>query len=983
MPPPQNASYLKSIEEVSEKLCGKVRSFIAIDAISVDYQNILRALETSAGCVLVVFGLFPGSSYADPLTFTINDEEVKKVFGDAALTELHHKISWEKGYQLNVDEATGKPHDSGYVGRNFHEGDKAVFSDGWTFIFPLISRNYAISLSPRLFSYGSGSHFLSAVSITGNGRGNSLVINGQDQSTHRGIYIYYWGNISDKDWESNPPKVSIENVDLEISHVRNGIYQYSPSIVEISNEKTVVDCSTYAGSRAFEVASMVVSENLKPFSIAIESGQIEVSGTSEIIYQRLQNGSSVISLNLIRDGTTLLQSVRDKSIYTFNMCGEQVTTNIGGQSLHLQTEGTVTPELAYYTTLKAKAPAVTRLVGGHTAAIYDGAHLTLSSKNIKGAIVFNVGYGGRLSIGSEANQPKVEITGGFEFGAESGKSQVYLGPGSLLNGYISDQTQVSSGGFSPTFLMKNSTWEVNSQLFRAQNLSSRVSGLKLDHATVNLTSEQDTKGQRTYEDLTIGSLESNRGVFILDVDIENQKNDKVVITEGISAGNYVKEAEEGANFDSTENLLKNNSILRFVFSGSSTGGDSGVLVEAPIVVEGTRFQLEPKELDVNGKKAKYQVVDVGAYNYYLANKESSTDPNTRNWYLTLCKEGECLPLQSPPEPENPDIPNQPGNPELPDPGPAFPVYSPSAGAVFALSGMGSQIAFYQGQLTDLRKRLGEIRRDVRGEIRQGLWASVGAQKDRIAGFSSTSFKSTVYRFNFGYDTMADDWLIGANFKYASSNQKTKDAFFRAKGDAHSNGLNAYAVWHNEKGYYTDLILSMDRYHQKLNTSMLNGMKVHGTYHNWGIGVSAEVGKKSFINQQKTWFVEPQLQLAYYRIHGDSFTLSNGMKVKQGNFNSLTGRLGVAVGKDIKSSKGQDKGQVYLSAGVKNEFLGKQKITINGERFSDKLTGNRVYYGLATDWLLSKNFKVYGHIEREKGAHYTKEIEAQIGLKWQF
>ena len=228
-----------------------------------------------------------------------------------------------------------------------------------------------------------------------------------------------------------------------------------------------------------------------------------------------------------------------------------------------------------------------------------------------------------------------------------------------------------------------------------------------------------------------------------------------------------------------------------------------------------------------------------------------------------------------------------------------------------------------------------------------------------------------------------DWLIGGNFKYANANQKTKDAFFKAKGDAHSEGLNAYAVWHNEKGCYADLILSADRYHQRLNTSMLDGTGVRGTYRNWGVGVSAEAGKKSFIDAQKTWFVEPQLQLAYYRIHGDNFTLSNGMEVKQGNFNSLTGRLGVALGRDIKSSEGQDKGQVYLRAGVKNEFLGKQKVYINGERFSDKLTGNRVYYGLATDWLVKKNLKVYGHIEREKGAHYTKEIEAQVGLKWQF
>lgn len=272
---------------------------------------------------------------------------------------------------------------------------------------------------------------------------------------------------------------------------------------------------------------------------------------------------------------------------------------------------------------------------------------------------------------------------------------------------------------------------------------SLVKGFRAEIGSCNchLTLEQDAQGQQTISDLTIDSLESDLGVFILDVDIENQKNDKVVITEGISEGSNLQEARERGEPDPTENLLKNNSVLRFVFSGTSSGGDSGVLVEAPIVVEGTRFQLEPKELEVNGKKAKYQAVDVGTYNYYLANKESATDPNTRNWYLTQCKEGECLPLPSPPEPEQPDDPDKPENPDKPqnpdtpynpgpgtdkrDPGPSLPVYYPSAEAVFALAGMGAQITFYQGQLSDLRGRIGQVRRDVERDVQEGVWAPVG------------------------------------------------------------------------------------------------------------------------------------------------------------------------------------------------------------------------------------------------------------------
>lgn len=656
---------LKHGPRVSEHSSGAVQPSVDRDAVFANHypsQNFFEILESSVGCALLVFTFLSSSCYADPMTYTVNDGTVRDMWGDEEAEKLGHRISWKQWYDLNIDEAKRQPDAAGWAGRNIREGDKVVVSDGWKLIFPVDSNPHknAISLNPRLYTYNQITKFLSSISITGKDQGNSLVIQGQDQSTHRGIYIFYWNELSDEQWESNPPKVSIENVDLEVTHVRYGIDQPSPSIVEISNEKTVIDCSASSGSRAFNVSSMLASEKPRLFSISIDSGHIEAAASPQgaIIYQRLSQGSSVINLNLKREGITLFKAIENEPLSTFNMYGKQVTTNIGGETLYLQNAGSVAP----YRPEKGNS-STTQLVGGHSASISGGAHLNLFSKNIKGAVVFNVGSGGRLSIGSEENQPKVEMTGGFEFVAKSGKSQVYLGPGSLLNGYISDETQASSGDSSPTFLMKNSTWDVNSQLSRVQNLASKVSGLKLDHATVNLTSEQDAQGQQTFSDLTIGSLESDRGVFILDVDIENQKNDKVVITEGIPAGGNLQEAREKAEFDPTENLLKSNSALRFAFTGTSSGGDSGVLVESPIVVEGTRFQLEPKELEVNGKKAKYQAVDVGTYNYYLANKESATDPNTRTWYLTQCKEGECLPLPSPPEPEPPDDPDKPENPD--------------------------------------------------------------------------------------------------------------------------------------------------------------------------------------------------------------------------------------------------------------------------------------------------------------------------------
>lgn len=905
------------------------------------------------------------------MTYTVNDGSVRDMWGDEEAEKLGHRISWKQWYDLNIDEVDGHTDLGGWAGRNIREGDKVVISDKWTLTFPLGHTDVAISISPRRYPAISKESLLTSISITGTGPGNSLVVEGEDKPIHFGIVVEpprsY--DISDADLASNPVKLNIENVDLSVRNVSYGIQQAFPSEVKISNKETVVECnSTSDDSRA--LVSYLYSEK-GTGTISIDSSNIKLSAYAAIIYQvSLNDTSSIINLNsnLEGGGATVLEGIQDEFLLTFEMEGEKAVTNIGGDSLQFQGKGALYSGEAQYQTVIGTKVTSTLLVGGHTGCIHDGAHLNLYSKNISGSIIFNTDTGGKLSIGSEKNQPKSDLTGGFEFAEDSGKSQVFFGPDSIFNGYILDETKVALNDVTPTFTFtgEKTVWNVLTELSPAPVSSSKVSSLNLDKATVDLTAEKDTSSNATYGTLTLGTLDSTKGTFRLDVDIANKINDQIII----------------------EDKVTGQSILSIVSSGTGDGTDSDVLVKAPVDLPEESFLLEPKE--INGQK--YRAIDEGARIYRLANVQNETEKDKRDWYLTPCKEGECLPVEEEPEPPEPTpdppdpTPPDPPKPDKPspdNPGPALPVYSPSAEAIFAMAGMGSQTAFYQGQLSDLRERLGEIRRDVRGEVREGLWASIGAQKDRIAGFSSTSFKSTVYRFNFGYDTEVSEWLIGGNFKYASANQKTKDAFFKAKGDAHSEGLNAYAVWHNEKGCYADLILSADRYHQRLNTSMLDGTGVRGTYRNWGVGVSAEVGKKSFINAQKTWFVEPQLQLAYYRIHGDNFTLSNGMKVKQGNFNSLTGRLGVALGRDIKSSEGQDKGQVYLRAGVKNEFLGKQKVYINGERFSDKLTGNRVYYGLATDWLVRKNIKVYGHIEREKGAHYTKEIEAQVGLKWQF
>ena len=304
------------------------------------------------------------------------------------------------------------------------------------------------------------------------------------------------------------------------------------------------------------------------------------------------------------------------------------------------------------------------------------------------------------------------------------------------------------------------------------------------------------------------------------------------------------------------------------------------------------------------------------------------------------------------------------------------ILTPSAEAVIAFAGMAAQSALYQNQLSDLRLRLGE----VRNQNNAGLWTSVSTQREHFDSFNKIGFIQDTYRFNLGFDKKYDNWLLGANVKYHNADQKTNKSNYLAKGNAEDIGLNAYATW-QEDGYYLDFVVSADRYHQEIHTNMLDKSNVNGSYHNLGLGLSVEGGRK--ICFENELFLEPQAQIGYYHLWGDEFSLSNGMQVKQDNFNSLVSRLGAVFGKDFYGENHEFLGQLYLQAGTRYEALGENSININGYDFEDDSTSWVFYYGVGGELNLQEDFKVYGYVRREEGDGYSKNFDIMLGSKYMF
>ena len=372
-------------------------------------------------------------------------------------------------------------------------------------------------------------------------------------------------------------------------------------------------------------------------------------------------------------------------------------------------------------------------------------------------------------------------------------------------------------------------------------------------------------------------------------------------------------------------------------------------------------------------------VDIGLYQYTLASDSAASplgesEGQAKYWYLKRASS----------RPTDPDDPDQPDTPLTP-------------GADSNLSFAGSHRYLHWTDLQDLRKRLGEVRYGSQ----DGAWARVIAQKDLADGQNGASgLKQTYQGLNIGLDrlvSVAEEkmWLLGANFNFGQAEQKTRGND-HGKGETDRYGLNLYATWADNTGSYADFVGSFDYYEQEINTHA-NNVAQKGEYDTFGFGASVEVGKQfTFESDDYTWgpwyrhtWVEPQLQLAYYWLKGKKYKLSNhGIRVNIKDDDSLIGRAGIVIGS--KWNYGENYNalnkkyfQIYGKAGVKHDFMGDYKVTMNDQMFSKNIGATTFYYGAGLDWQAGDDTRLYVQFEREEGDNYTKDYEVSAGLKYQF
>lgn len=326
--------------------------------------------------------------------------------------------------------------------------------------------------------------------------------------------------------------------------------------------------------------------------------------------------------------------------------------------------------------------------------------------------------------------------------------------------------------------------------------------------------------------------------------------------------------------------------------------------------------------------------------YTLDKQDSATDGYTKDWYLKKVE----------------FIPSKP---------------TTSVDAVDATQ----RLAFANWVEDDkLMQRMGDLRHETNNE--EGVWVRVKGGKYSGDGFSN---RHTMYQL--GYDDVVKEneklkRYQGVAFSYDDG----KNSFNRGSGKLKAKSIGFYNTDLRNKGHYLDLAFKIYDADSDFTVFDSEGKKITGAFDNIGISLSAEYGRKKYLDEH--WSIEPQAQLTLGYLGGARYTTSNGIHVSQSDPNSVLGRIGCNFMYDM-----DEKNTVYLKANWLHQFAGNYGATLTNGNDSLRIDNHDhdtwFEYGLGFACMIGKNNHLYADVERSTGGSLRKNWQWNAGMFWTF
>ena len=272
------------------------------------------------------------------------------------------------------------------------------------------------------------------------------------------------------------------------------------------------------------------------------------------------------------------------------------------------------------------------------------------------------------------------------------------------------------------------------------------------------------------------------------------------------------------------------------------------------------------------------------------------------------------------------------------------------------------------------QRMGDLHYETNNE--EGVWMRVKGGKYSGDGFSN---RHTMYQL--GYDDVVKEneklkRYQGVAFSYNDG----KNSFNRGSGKLKAKSIGFYSTDIRNKGHYLDLALKIYDADSDFTVFDSEGKKITGAFDNTGISLSAEYGRKKYLDEH--WSIEPQAQLTLGYLDGARYTTSNGIHVSQSDPNSVLGRIGCNFMYDM-----DEKNTVYLKANWLHQFAGNYGVTLTNGNDSLRIDNNDhdtwFEYGFGFACMIGKNKHLYADVERSTGGSLRKDWQWNAGMFWTF
>ena len=290
----------------------------------------------------------------------------------------------------------------------------------------------------------------------------------------------------------------------------------------------------------------------------------------------------------------------------------------------------------------------------------------------------------------------------------------------------------------------------------------------------------------------------------------------------------------------------------------------------------------------------------------------------------------------------------------------------------AISDMASiSLMTWRAENNDMNKRLGELR-DSKGE--HGAWARMARGESK---YGAQNVKNQYNYYQVGYDeklSVNPNWTVGV----ALTRTEGTSTFATGSGENKHTGVALYGSYLADNGSFLDLIAKYARMDNDYKT--IGAGVGDADYETNGYSISAEYGKR-FTKANGFW-IEPQVELTYGKVGSASYTTSKGATVNQDGIDSLVGRLGFSLGKDIKQ------GNVYLRASYLYDFDGETTAYMSKggaglAKFEQDLGGGWWEVGVGTNINLSDATHLYFDVEKTYGGNVATPWQWNAGVRWSF